>query len=201
MILVSNTRFLKYCISKFIYFQDDAHYNHIIRGIRNLEAISCIRFLPADSSTRGYINVTANPGGCFSAVGYTGKVQPLNLELGPLDAGCYRVATIMHEFLHALGFFHQQSASDRDDFVTIVEDNIIPSTKGNFNKYDESYITDFGIEYDYGSVMHYGPYAFTQNGEMTIVPKKEGVEIGQRRGLSDKDIYKLNLMYKCPNQS
>lgn len=47
----------------------------------------------------------------------------------------------------------------------------IPGTENNFDKYEASTITDFGVEYDYGSVMHYGAYAFSKNGEITIEPK------------------------------
>jgi hypothetical protein len=41
----------------------------------------------------------------------------------------------------------------------------------NFTKYNASDITSFGVPYDYGSIMHYGEYAFTKNGEKTIQPK------------------------------
>jgi hypothetical protein len=40
-----------------------------------------------------------------------------------------------------------------------------------FNKYDAGYITSFGVPYDYDSVMHYGPCAYSNNGLKTIVPK------------------------------
>uniref|UniRef100_A0A1A9WUH2 Metalloendopeptidase n=1 Tax=Glossina brevipalpis TaxID=37001 RepID=A0A1A9WUH2_9MUSC len=62
---------------------------------------------------------------------------------------------------------------------------------------------DFNQEYDYGSVLHYGPTAFSINGERTIIPIYDddaAGNMGQRRGMSKKDINKLNLMYHCPRE-
>lgn len=57
---------------------------------------------------------------CFSSVGnrHVGKQR---LSIG---ANCDRIATIEHEFLHALGFWHEQSRNDRDDYVQIMWDRI-----------------------------------------------------------------------------
>jgi hypothetical protein len=49
--------------------------------------------------------------------------------------------------------------------------------------------------YDYGSIMHYPKDAFSQNGGDTIVPKQEGVQIGQRTGLSAGDIAAVKNLY------
>lgn len=58
-------------------------------------------------------------------------------------------------------------------------------------------VDDLNTAYDYASVMHYSPTAFSKNGSPTITPKVMGVEIGQRRGFSEMDIYKINKLYNC----
>jgi hypothetical protein len=42
------------------------------------------------------------------------------------------VGIVIHEFLHALGFYHQHSAIDRDDYVTINWQNIEPGNVSVF---------------------------------------------------------------------
>lgn len=70
--------------------------------------------------------------------------------------------------------------------------------KGNFKKVSADRSQTFGQSYDYGSVMHYGKNAFATNrNQPTITPKQSGVTLGQRSGLSNIDLAKLNAMYKC----
>lgn len=57
-----------------------------------------------------------------------------------------------------------------------------------------------GTEYDYGSVMHYGPYGFAIDPDVptieTIDP--DGMDIiGQRITLSDFDIERVQIIYGC----
>ena len=56
-----------------------------------------------------------------------------------------------------------------------------------------------GASFDYDSIMHFGMYVLSKNGQPTLVPKKPGVTIGQRKGLSNMDIYKINQIYECGN--
>lgn len=68
----------------------------------------------------------------------------------------------------------------------------------NFKKYKEGDVYTFGQSYDYGSLMHYGPYGFAKDKKKpTITPLQKGVKIGQRKGFSKTDIIKINLLYNC----
>ncbi|XP_065357456.1 seminal metalloprotease 1 [Calliphora vicina] len=177
---------------------DATHRQAILEGIATLEARTCIRFHEADDSQPHYLAITSDPGGCYTAVGYLAKVQQMNLEVYPLNEGCFRTGTILHEFMHALGFYHQQSDAQRDDYIEILYDNIIPGKEFNFEKYNKAFVTDFDMGYDYESCLHYRSTAFSINGKETIRTLDSKAEIGQRIGLSDKDISKINIMYKCP---
>lgn len=112
------------------------------------------------------------------------------------------IGTIQHEMLHTLGFHHMQSSYDRDDYVYILWDNISQGAFYNFEAFNDTIVTHFGIKYDYESVMHYHAISFSINGEATIItkdPKYQNI-IGQDVGLSRGDIQRLNRMYECPNE-
>ena len=58
----------------------------------------------------------------------------------------------MHEIGHSLGLWHQQQRSDRDDYIEVMWGNI-GTFVGQFYMHDSA---NFGLPYDYGSVMQYG---------------------------------------------
>jgi Astacin (Peptidase family M12A) len=53
-----------------------------------------------------------------------------------------------------------QCASDRDNYVRINWDNIEPAMQFNFDKVDAAEFSQFGVPYDFTSVMHYTDDAF-----------------------------------------
>ncbi len=123
--------------------------------------------------------------GCSSYVGRQGGKQ--NIWVGSYCTS----GNIIHEIGHAAGLFHEHIRSDRDSYVTINWENIKEGKSHNFN--NQSSGINLGL-YDYGSIMHYGAYSFSKNGQPTITVKNTGT-IGQRSALSTGDIAAVNAHY------
>jgi hypothetical protein len=86
---------------------------------------------------------------------------------------------------------------DRENFLTINYNNIQSGREHNFKTYAEQGFD--GEEYtsslDFNSIMMYGSYSFSSNGQPTIV-KKDGSTFNiQRSGLSSGDKTGINNMY------
>lgn len=125
---------------------------------------TCIKFQERAGET-DYIFIKNDSPGCFSALGRKGGYQHVNL-----GEGCtYKVGTVCHEFMHTLGFFHEHMRDDRDKWVKIDFANILTNSVSNFNKLNSKEATNYGIDYNYGSVMHYPASAFPKSkGLITI---------------------------------
>nr|NP_001376287.1 meprin A subunit alpha precursor [Bos indicus x Bos taurus] len=154
---------------------------------------SCVDFKPYEGES-SYI-IFQEFSGCWSEVGDQHVGQ--NLSIGQ---GCDYKAIVEHEILHALGFYHEQSRTDRDDYVNIWWDEILPGYQHNFNTYDDNFITDLNTPYDYESLMHYRPLSFNKNDSIPTItakiPEFNSI-IGQRMDFSAIDLERLNRMYNC----
>ena len=173
--------------------------NHVSQAINHWQANTDIQLVLRDATNASnypdYVNVVSDRYSCSSYVGRLGGMQNLNLV-----SACGFGAAV-HEFGHALGLWHEQSREDRDNYVQINWDNIIaddpatPENEGRSHNFNQHiYDADDVSTYDYGSIMHYGAYAFSKNGQPTITPL-QNVSIGQRSGLSVGDVASINQHY------
>ena len=97
-----------------------------------------------------------------------------------------------------LGFYHEQSRTDRDKHVTIHLENVRGGMEHNFQMCSSSQCTEQGLAYDLQSVMHYSKGAFSKNGKPTISCVAEGAcNIGGKINFSDLDVKDINKLYDC----
>ncbi|KAL1419742.1 hypothetical protein MTO96_004665 [Rhipicephalus appendiculatus] len=183
------------------YIIDDAfdswEKEEILSAMQQIESVSCVQFRER-ADEEGYIHILSKQG-CFSEVGMSGLRQlvSLNFEV------CATYGTIVHELLHVLGLWHEQSRADRDRYVRVVWNNVVPRFKANFMKTNRVPYLD--EDYDYESIMHYFFNAFSKDPEQaTLVPKNTGVELFnlglafKENRMTKVDIHKLNTIYHCP---
>lgn len=142
--------------------------NLIEQAINSYHKNTCIKFKSRSSTDRDYISIQNSASGCWSSVGRIGGKQVVNLQ----SPSCTTlVGTIIHEFMHTVGFFHEQSREERDQYVSIMTANIRRGYEDNFKKNAKGTSSGYGVGYDYGSVMHYSEMAFSGNGKPTIQTK------------------------------
>ncbi|XP_070706192.1 hatching enzyme 1.2-like isoform X1 [Pempheris klunzingeri] len=162
----------------------------IERGLESFSSVSCIRFRPYQNGDTEWLSIESRDG-CYSYVGRQGSGQTVSLS----RQGCLYHGTVQHELLHALGFNHEQTRSDRDNHIRVYWENIIDGMEYNFYKINT---LNQGTPYDYSSVMQYEKYAFSKNNRPTMMPiPNSNVSFGQATQMSKNDIDRLNRLYKC----
>jgi len=165
----------------------------IERAMATYAAATCFEFVERTDET-DYIEIIS-AGGCWSYVGKIGGRQQLSLARN----GCVYEYIVIHELMHAVGFFHEQSRYDRDNYVTINWDNICCGARGNFEAETSSNTQLHNQPYDYNSLMHYGEYDFsTQYNVLKVIVAKDGTSpLGNEEGLTQIDIAKNLHLYSC----
>lgn len=106
-----------------LYIADRAQLNLIYDAMKEYDKYTCIRLKPR-TNEKDYVKFVSDNSGCWSYLGKVGGEQPINLQI----PGCVtKKGTIMHEIMHAVGFWHEHTRVDRDNYVDIIWNNIIPS--------------------------------------------------------------------------
>jgi len=167
----------------------------ILSGMARLKEVSCLNFRKKKSNDKWWLEFFYGVG-CYSGIGKKyWKTGPTVISIG---LNCNYKDIVMHEVLHALGFAHEQSRTDRDKHVKIKMGNVIQGFASNFKKKKLTEGFYFGTPYDVESIMHYGNSAFSKGKGRTTIEKLNNPKekLGGKK-LSRWDIEELNQMYQC----
>ena len=124
-----------------------------------------------------------------SAVGRSGGKQDI------LIGSTLSLGATMHELGHAAGLEHEQSSPERDLFIRINTDNILPGKEHNFEKLSSTAVAILR-PYDYTSIMHYSPTAFAKPGTVTMSRRDGGTTLGRIGAiLTDSDVAAIRALY------
>ncbi|XP_072173069.1 uncharacterized protein, partial [Diadema setosum] len=180
---------------------DDESY--ILNALEHWMSLTCLKFVPYSTETGNSLGYHQKirffkGDGCWSYVGRIGDQGTQDISIGN---GCNGLGTTAHEIGHAIGFFHEQQRPDRDDYIQVHFSNILngDGIVSNFIKLTQDEVITT-VPYDIGSLMHYGSTAFANNSDLptiTTLDPFEMANMGQRNGLSFKDVKLANLIYKC----
>ncbi|XP_022240914.1 zinc metalloproteinase nas-4-like [Limulus polyphemus] len=150
--------------------------------------LTCIRFIQR-TTQRDYLYISSMDG-CWSYMGRIGGRQDVSLA----SRGCIYKGIVMHELMHALGFEHEHSRPDREQFLNILWANIDRNNWDQFQVASSFEFDTLSEAYDYRSVMHYDGWAFAKGKEPSMMPKQTGVDIYELgRGLEEDRFTKLDL--------
>uniref|UniRef100_A0A665V9Q0 Metalloendopeptidase n=1 Tax=Echeneis naucrates TaxID=173247 RepID=A0A665V9Q0_ECHNA len=159
---------------------------NIHAAFKMISDVTCIRFKKHTTEVN-YLKFL-NGKGCASFVGCRGGDQALYY-----GRTC-SVGNLCHEIIHALGLHHEHTRQDRDQYITILWESIIPKRKGNFKVKNGNTLN---LPYDIDSIMHYGSNFFSVDGSPTVVAKQGGAQMGQRTHLTNLDIQRIHKLYHC----
>lgn len=149
-----------------------------------------IQLIPKTNQPDYIIFSDDNSNSCYSLIGKYNGWQKINIS-----PSC-EYNHIVHELMHSLGWSHEHSRYDRDNYVVINYSNIISTDVFNFN------ITPFYVSrllnnittFDYNSIMLYSVSAFSINDQPTISTITD-TPVSPCPLLSPTDILKLNKYY------
>jgi hypothetical protein len=128
-----------------------------------------------------FVRFVRATGVCDSAVGHQGERQDIRLQ------DTCRRGNAVHEMGHAVGFKHEQSRKDRDNYINIAWDNIRPGKKSQFDKVGSDF-DEWGV-YDVTWLMHYESYIvdtdFVFDTTIPTITRKDGSTFSRASGFSN----------------
>ncbi|XP_067134268.1 bone morphogenetic protein 1-like [Centruroides vittatus] len=167
----------------------------ILQSMDMWESNTCIKFVPAEPSHKFRVIFTdVGDCVCCSTLGKVFEKQPIVLH----QKVCYHVRSILHEMGHTIGFYHEQSRPDRDNFINVLYENIDKGKESQYKKLSSGEADTLGFSYDFNSIMHYNSY--TKSGKESMQALNKSISLKEsNKKLSKTDIAAANELYKCPD--
>ncbi|EDO47261.1 predicted protein [Nematostella vectensis] len=157
--------------------------------MKEWESKTCVRFVEREGED-DYLTIFRGTH-CYSTVG-----RAKGKRIMSVGNGCEYHHVMLHELGHVIGFWHEQSRPDRDEYVRVLWHNIAKGWENAFLKLSWEAVDTMRVHYDFSSIMHYPFDAFSRNNKRTLLPLIP-VKATPYTKLTDRDVLKVNLMYKC----
>ena len=162
-------------------------------------AVPGLNFIPRPANAPNYIKFETSSVN-NSHVGRKGGEQIVNLVQ---TSGNVNLTSAEHEIGHALGLFHEQSRTDRDNFITINWGNIRSDKQFNFNTYAQ--LGQSGIQhgvFDFNSIMLYPSFitdnSFVFDSSIPVMTRLDGSTWGTSFWISFGDEETVRYIYGPP---
>lgn len=167
------------------------------RACRLWDAFTGVRCVPRTDEAVYVRVVTTEGAGCSAHTGrQTGGIGGIFLS----QEDCWQPGTIAHEVGHAFGLIHEHQRADRDNYIDVDSSAIREGSESAFSRLTSQRLA---TDYDFESIMHYGPLSFARDSaHPTILAKPQFADraknMGQRGAPTALDRQVLAALYNLP---
>jgi hypothetical protein len=152
---------------------------------------TALKFVPRKLEDKDFIRFETGQNNCYSRLGRQGGKQIISLSTGCTPQ------KVAHEILHSLGFLHEQNREDRDQYITILWQNIENDLHVQFKKIPNSLMPASQTEFSFNSIMLYPSTAFSMvENDYSIVTVDGEVYVTTNDILNEVDLKRIELLYR-----
>uniref|UniRef100_A0A1I7ZMN3 Metalloendopeptidase n=1 Tax=Steinernema glaseri TaxID=37863 RepID=A0A1I7ZMN3_9BILA len=173
--------------------------------LRDIASMTCLSFEDlsfniSDGSFEKPLLMFENSTKCgFENVEKLSDSSPLRIYFA--ESTCRTLLAYYRAMLYALGMFETQLRPDRDEYISVHEEDIQTNKLNLFKKYSDFFATTYGVPYDFESILHAIPGTHQRTkGIPTLVAKDPLYQPGMgmnRITPSHSDFLLLNRLYRC----